>query len=444
MERGKRIDKGRVRIVQRRLKPLGFAVVLLTLLAAVVGFLLGPAAWAIAGTTVRTLQGKERADALNSVRQTLLAATAGSVATVGLGFTVRTFFLSRRGQITDRYSKAVAQLASDKMEERLGGIYALEHIMIESERDHRTVLQVLAAFIRTQSPRPATVTVPTLPPLAEQSFDKPRCPADVQAALTVIAKRPSRPWLAEVIDLSFADLSGADLKRAALQGADLNHTVLIQANLLYADLRNTDLRGAVLFGSTCSSALISEAVLARADLRHARLARANFNKSSLVETDARYAALTHANLSNAKCLKTRFDGSDMVRANLTQAYMFEATFDGAVLYAADAQGADFREATIGVADLRYANFRDADLTGVAPPKEVGRQDLEELIWKLVDNHVGVFWELIRSLDIADQQRANVSGLIIDDAHLDLFRSAPPSTPMVAAAAFPDGYALSRP
>ena len=46
-------------------------------------------------------------------------------AAVGLAYTARTYRLSREGQLTDRYTKAVEQLGSDKIEVRLGGLYAL-------------------------------------------------------------------------------------------------------------------------------------------------------------------------------------------------------------------------------------------------------------------------------------------------------------------------------
>jgi len=36
--------------------------------------------------------------------------------------------LTEQGQITDRYTKAVEQLGSDKLDVRIGGIYALERI----------------------------------------------------------------------------------------------------------------------------------------------------------------------------------------------------------------------------------------------------------------------------------------------------------------------------
>ncbi|WP_371621563.1 hypothetical protein OG245_00620 [Streptomyces sp. NBC_01116] len=44
----------------------------------------------------------------------------------------------KEGQITDRYTAAVGNLGEDKMDVRLGGIYALERIMQDSRRDQPT------------------------------------------------------------------------------------------------------------------------------------------------------------------------------------------------------------------------------------------------------------------------------------------------------------------
>jgi hypothetical protein len=60
-----------------------------------------------------------------------------------LAITTRTYRLTQQGQITDRYSKAVEQLGDDKLDVRLGGIYALERIAIDSRRDHPTIVAVL-------------------------------------------------------------------------------------------------------------------------------------------------------------------------------------------------------------------------------------------------------------------------------------------------------------
>jgi hypothetical protein len=56
--------------------------------------------------------------------------------------------VAEQGQLTERYTKAIEQLGSDKLDVRLGGIYALERIAADSERDHPTVVEVLSAFVR--------------------------------------------------------------------------------------------------------------------------------------------------------------------------------------------------------------------------------------------------------------------------------------------------------
>jgi hypothetical protein len=72
-----------------------------------------------------------------------------------------TFNLSREGQITDRFTKAIEQLGSlddkgkPKLEIRLGGIYALERIARDSERDHTVIMEVLTTYVREHSPRKA-------------------------------------------------------------------------------------------------------------------------------------------------------------------------------------------------------------------------------------------------------------------------------------------------
>jgi hypothetical protein len=63
----------------------------------------------------------------------------------------RTFELTEQGQVTDRYTKAIEQLGSDKLDVRIGVIYALERIARDSHRDHPTIMAVLAAFIREHS-----------------------------------------------------------------------------------------------------------------------------------------------------------------------------------------------------------------------------------------------------------------------------------------------------
>jgi len=70
--------------------------------------------------------------ARDAARGRLLTFGAGLFAAGALLFTARNFALSREGQVADRYTKAIEQLGSDKLDVRIGGIYALERIARDS------------------------------------------------------------------------------------------------------------------------------------------------------------------------------------------------------------------------------------------------------------------------------------------------------------------------
>jgi hypothetical protein len=132
-------------------------------------------------------------------------------------FTARNFTLSREGQVTDRYTKAIEQLGSDKLDVRIGGIYALERIARDSAKDHPTVMEVLTAFIREHSREPWPVKGK-----GEQQGEKKTRP-DVRAAVTMIGRRDAKR------DILSIDLTGADLNRADFTGADFTGAILMGA-----------------------------------------------------------------------------------------------------------------------------------------------------------------------------------------------------------------------
>lgn len=272
--------------------------------------LLGPIAqWA---TPVTGLQGKELADVRNSTRQTLLAAVGGLAILAGLVFTARTYYLTRRGQLTNRYATAIEQLASDKVTERLGGIYALEHVMRESGDDHQTIVEVLAAFIRERVPLSDVETheeriVPGSGQPPELPAWVPRPPTDVRAALAVLNRRPYRVGR-QVINLELTELRGAELPDAWLPGADLHGAQLHLAWLVGAHLVGANLQGTQL------TAYLHNAHLQCANLQDARMSGAQLDGANM-----RQCSLMRAKLKNASLVNAQLQGADLSYADLEEA-----------------------------------------------------------------------------------------------------------------------------
>ena len=114
------------------------AIAVVVLALAVVWALFVPLADWLARHDVGSVKGALHETALDNARGRLLTLGAGLLAAGALIFTARNFILSREGQVTDRYTKAIEQLGSDKLDVRIGGIYALERVARDSAKDHPT------------------------------------------------------------------------------------------------------------------------------------------------------------------------------------------------------------------------------------------------------------------------------------------------------------------
>jgi uncharacterized protein YjbI with pentapeptide repeats len=310
----------------------------------------------------RTQLDREMLKAENDARVTLAQILGGFALLVGLYVSWRTLRVHEDGKITDRYSKAIELLGSERLNVRLGGIYALERIANDSLKDHWTIMEALTAFVRENSRKEKEKTLQLSLFTQDATQMSPSIPTDIQAALTVINRRKwrkreageqvinlsgsclTRAFLSKA-DLSVTYLSGADLSRADLSEADLSGADVSRADLSRADLSGADLSGANLFVADLSGANLS-----RADLRVANLSRADLSRANLSG-----ANLSGANLLGANLLGADLSRADLSRADLSRAYLRVANLFVADLSGSNLLGADLRE----VRYLTRAQIKDA-------------------------------------------------------------------------------------
>lgn len=207
------------------------------------------------------------------LRTAALVFLGGVVAAAGALFTGLTFHLSRRGQGTDRFNKAIELTGHKQRSVRLGGIYALGELAGDDpRRHHRAVTEVLLAYVRDHSPWP-----PSTPAGADDAqtatvpLEVPRAPTDVKAAMSVLARRKT----AYDPKRLFIDLSKTNLRGIEAQGILLKTALLEETQLQEADLKGGHFEGAAFV----------KANLDRAELDRATLDKTtSFVKSSIVAT----------------------------------------------------------------------------------------------------------------------------------------------------------------
>jgi uncharacterized protein YjbI with pentapeptide repeats len=315
----------------------------------------------------------------NEYWKILLQVIAGTIILIGLFFTYWKIRVSEEGQITDRFTRAIEQLGSTKIEVRLGGIFSLERISIDSRKDRGTIMQILASFVREnssnlkldriasrdtiQKKRPSNKTEEksnAVSPAKASSID-------IQSALAVIGRRKRDKKYEHQIDLRYTDLRGFDF-----QAANFRNTLFWESNLQECNFLLADLREARLFRTNGQNSLFL-----KTDLRESTLGEGNFKLAKFWSANLEKANLSAANLQNALLMTC-----NLRRASMQRALMFEANLTGsdltdADLWLADVRGAIFFGANLENANLQETNFEGATLIG-ADLLKVRNLEVEQL------------------------------------------------------------------
>ncbi len=233
---------------------------------------------------------KNFADIENNFRMTFVQIISSSLLFLSIYLTYRNVKISQEnirlaeeGKLTDRFGKAVELLGDEKLEIRLGGIYALERISRDSQRDHWTVVEILTAFVRKNSGQVSSETI-----------------YEISAVMNVISRRS---WTETELPGTL-DLRKVHLEKCAIYRANLNYVRFNGANLkgiflILAKLHKTDFREADLSESDLSRADLSVADLRAANLKGANLSSSCLSKANLREADLHLTTLKNADLTEA-------------------------------------------------------------------------------------------------------------------------------------------------
>ncbi len=333
------------RVVRQRWVPPSIAGMIVVL----AGLVVYAPSWLVAkDTAAGTLTAEQRVNATSDARTALLQAVGGLLLATGAAATWRQVRISREGQVTERFTRAVDQLGSEHLDVRLGALYALERIAFDSPGDRRTIAEILTAYIRQRAPWP-----PTRPgqyradwPLDQQPDLRTRAP-DVQAALTVLG----RGRFARLVSLGKASAAQLDLRKVDLR----------KAHLVSGNLQGAYLDGANLQGAHLDSANLQKALLIGANLQGARLLEANMQGALLIGANLQGTGLAFANLQGAWLAHGNLQGADLGCANLRQAHLDSANLQRAQLMGGNLQGALLIGVNLQGAELVGANLRGAQL-----------------------------------------------------------------------------------
>jgi hypothetical protein len=161
---------------------------------------------------------KDKSTIQNGVYTTLVQALGGIILSITAYIGYRNFKVTEDKQVTERFSKSIEHLGNEKIDIRLGGIYALEQISIDSSKYHWTIMEILSAFVREKSKETSS-----------KKLEKMK--EDIQAALTVMNRRcAEQDPQGEKINLMQVNLKLVEFQAANISGVNLSRSDFTSAN----------------------------------------------------------------------------------------------------------------------------------------------------------------------------------------------------------------------
>jgi uncharacterized protein YjbI with pentapeptide repeats len=303
-----------------------------------------------------TLRPAERVEAENDVRMALLQAISGVLLALGflitwvqLGQAQKQFntsqektqqqleqngtqlSIARTGQLADRFSRAMEQLGNSSPDVRIGGIYALEGLLVDlgeeptanaqlnayQKADRRAIIEILTAYVRNHAgwdPGSAPQSGGATPDLGARA-------ADLQAVLSILGRRAQAIPEAALF-LARTNLSGLRLTCPAPDDASCAVLDRLYQSIWYGvDFTECDLERADLFGASLTHATFNSSRLVKARLGSARLAYASFLGADLTDADFNGADLDNGKLQGAKLTGSTMDQTDLGHAQLQGAQL---------------------------------------------------------------------------------------------------------------------------
>jgi len=276
---------------------------------------------------IQCLNTKDQIEVVNESRKTIAQIFGGLIILVGVYLTYkrvtaleRNVEIAQQGQITERFSRAIEQLGSERLAIRLGGIYSLERIAKESKKDFIPIMEVFSAYLRKNSP-------------IWKSKPKEKAnevAIDINAIITAIGRR-STEFHPENFKIDLNDvwingllLDDMNFSNISFINSDLSRSVLNDVILKNADLVNTNMEKFTSVGG-------------------------DFRESFLFEVNMRDSHLDHSNLQGVLLDTCILKDIDFCQANLNDVDFGHANISGC----------DFRDANlIGIKLTNYNQFKD--------------------------------------------------------------------------------------
>ncbi|MDR0884164.1 MAG: pentapeptide repeat-containing protein [Oscillospiraceae bacterium] len=256
----------------------------------------------------------------------------------------------------ERLRQAIEHLGNESDTIKQGACYELKRLAEDSERDRKSILEILTAYVREGIEE--CVQEPVYQN-KELMFERKRPKTSVFVAAKVLTY------------LYYSFKLRADLHDFAVSCVDL-----AELELCGADLRGASLHDCILYKANFSGAWLHETWWNRSGI-----CKANFSYANLS-----YTRFSDADLESSKFCSATLRGACFVDANLGYANLYGAVLMGTYLRSVEISGANLKGADFNGVNLCGIDFTSVDLSRAKLTNAHNLNTTKVDKWTTIDEH----------------------------------------------------------
>ncbi len=250
-------------------------------------------------------------------------------------------FISNEVNITERMSKAVEFLGSEKESARVGAILALERIAADSPRDHHTIFEQLSGFVKQRR--------------FKKDCEIGAVERDILLALNVIGRRRLRKQSSQ-IDLSQCDFRGIRLRYGFFENVNFFESNFDGASIFDCSFSESNLIRASFLGCIIKNSDFSKSKFQNSILDNARFSDCILKRCDFTRTKVRSMTIGASNLSGSKFVSNKFIKAEIFNVRLKNCIFSSLTFEDSTIKNSILSKSIWNQCEISDSTIRNSNF----------------------------------------------------------------------------------------
>lgn len=248
------------------------------------------------------------------------------------------------------------------IEVRLGAVYALERVALDSKRDKNSIMRTIAAYIRNSIPLSEM----------ESNYNINNRP-DIKAAIEVLGRFPVKSKTSVTYDLTRINLKNLQIRECRLESCDFTKSASDEFSIIESSLDESIFHEIKWFKFKAFRSSLNYTNFYKAEMNNSMLFNCEFNNVSASETNFRGLQSAGSKFISAKLHKTNlrnssFRSTEIINCEFDEVDISESRISNGTVAKSIFERCDLSFTDMSQINIEEVEFIECNLTGTKFPE----------------------------------------------------------------------------